>query len=68
MVFKAFHSGFTAPGLLFTALFSLAAGFALCFLSSLGGARLFKISTGIWLIILALFYGTNAGYHEIFSE
>lgn len=68
MVFKAFHSGFTAPGLLFTALFSLAAGFALCFLSSLGGARLFKISTGIWLIILALFYGTHAVYHEIFSE
>lgn len=67
-MFKAFHSSITAPGLLFTALFSLAAGFLLRFLSGLGGRRLLRFLTGLWLFLLALFFGVHAVYHDIFSE
>ena len=53
---------------MFTALFSLAAGFLLCFFAGLGGLRLRRFLTGLWLLVLAVFFGVHAVYHDIFSE
>ena len=68
LVFKLFHSGFTAQGLLFTSLFSLASGSLLCFLAGLGDGRFFRAVTAVFLGILAVFFGVHAVYHDIFNE
>lgn len=69
LVFKAFHSGFTAAGLFFTALFSLARAFCSAFWPALGGrAAFFRAATAVVPGLLALFFGIHAVYHDIFSE